>query len=68
MFDLLQDIVQNSIFPRNLIESERSTIITEKIEVEKDVDEVIFDYLHMGAYAGTSLGLTILGQPDHINK
>jgi len=68
MVDLLSDIIQNSRFDRPAIESERGTIKTEKEEVEKDFDEVIFDYLHMGAFQGTSLGLTILGREENIDR
>lgn len=38
------------------IESERGTILREAEEVQKDLQEVAFDYLHASAYQGSALG------------
>jgi processing peptidase subunit beta len=67
MVDILSDMLQRSLFKTEDIEYERSVINEEKTFVEKNIEEVVFDYLHMGAFEGTSLGLTILGQPVNIN-
>eukprot|EP01126_Amoeba_proteus_P031278 TRINITY_DN3072_c0_g1_i19.p1 TRINITY_DN3072_c0_g1~~TRINITY_DN3072_c0_g1_i19.p1 ORF type:complete len:386 (+),score=78.36 TRINITY_DN3072_c0_g1_i19:339-1496(+) len=63
---LLSDVLQNSLLETSHVQAERSVILTEKEDVEKSVEEVLYDYLHTVAYSGTSLSLTILGQRDHI--
>jgi len=35
-------------------------------EVETNLQEVVFDYLHNTAYQGTPLGQTILGPTENI--
>lgn len=65
--DILSDIIQSSTLDNAAIEEERGTILREKEEVEKQMEEVVFDHLHATAYQGTSLGLTILGTDDNIN-
>jgi len=57
--DILSDILLNSKYDNSYIEAERSTILREAEEVAKDKSEVIFDYLHAGAYQGTPLSRTI---------
>ena len=52
--NILSDILLNSKYDNNFIEAERSTILREAEEVAKDKSEVIFDYLHAGAYQGTT--------------
>lgn len=50
--DILADILTNSKFDTEQIEREKSVILTEMEEVEKLVEEVIFDYLHKTAFQG----------------
>jgi len=64
--DILSDMLLNSKFSHDAIESERSTILREAEEVSKDFSEVIFDHLHAAAFQGTSLGNTILGPEENI--
>jgi processing peptidase subunit beta len=59
--DILSDILQNSALEKPQIERERGVILREMEEVEKDVEEVLFDHLHASAFQHTSLGTTILG-------
>eukprot|EP01110_Echinostelium_bisporum_P006707 TRINITY_DN26526_c0_g1_i1.p1 TRINITY_DN26526_c0_g1~~TRINITY_DN26526_c0_g1_i1.p1 ORF type:complete len:469 (-),score=231.46 TRINITY_DN26526_c0_g1_i1:48-1454(-) len=66
--DVLADILQNSNYKEDAIEREKSTIVRELQEVENNMDEVIFDYLHSAAYQGTSLGRTILGPESNIKS
>ncbi|KAI3646678.1 hypothetical protein MP228_009606 [Amoeboaphelidium protococcarum] len=66
--DIISDILQHSKLEESAIENERSTILREKEEVEKVMEEVVFDHLHATAYQGTSLGLTILGTDANINS
>jgi len=66
--DILSDIIQNSSFDKEMIERERSTILREIKEVENNNEEVIFDYLHSGAFQGTSLGRPILGPVENVKS
>ena len=66
--DILADILLNSELSKSAIESERSTILREMEEVNKDDSEVIFDQLHAAAFQGTPLGRTILGPSENIKS
>eukprot|EP00697_Spironema_sp_BW2_P016323 gnl/Spiro4/74_TR45_c0_g1_i1.p1 gnl/Spiro4/74_TR45_c0_g1~~gnl/Spiro4/74_TR45_c0_g1_i1.p1 ORF type:complete len:573 (+),score=150.38 gnl/Spiro4/74_TR45_c0_g1_i1:45-1763(+) len=62
--DILADILQNSTFNEDAIAHERHTILREMEEVNKTAEERVLDMLHMAAYPGHPLGMTILG-PKH---
>ena len=64
--DILSDIIQNSLLGEQEIERERGVILREMQEVETNLQEVVFDYLHATAYQGTALGRTILGPTENI--
>lgn len=64
--DLLADILQNSTLDAQAIERERPVILREQQEVNKQMEEVVFDHLHAVAFAGSALGRTILGPDDNI--
>lgn len=64
--EILADILQHSTIDPQAIESERSVILREMEEVNKNMEEVVFDHLHAVAYQGTSLGRTILGPPQNV--
>ncbi|KAI0474024.1 mitochondrial-processing peptidase subunit beta [Xylariaceae sp. FL0804] len=64
--ELLADILQNSKLESSAIERERGVILRESDEVEKQVDEVVFDHLHATAYQHQPLGRTILGPRENI--
>ncbi|KAI0895948.1 mitochondrial-processing peptidase subunit beta [Annulohypoxylon nitens] len=64
--DILADILQNSKLEPSAIERERDVILRESEEVEKLMDEVVFDHLHATAYAHQPLGRTILGPRQNI--
>ncbi|KAK4097947.1 hypothetical protein N658DRAFT_499935 [Parathielavia hyrcaniae] len=64
--DILQDILQNSKLEEAAIERERDVILRESEEVEKQLEEVVFDHLHATAYASQPLGRTILGPRENI--
>uniref|UniRef100_S4R6X6 Peptidase, mitochondrial processing subunit beta n=1 Tax=Petromyzon marinus TaxID=7757 RepID=S4R6X6_PETMA len=50
------------------LERERGVILREMQEVETNMQEVVFDYLHATAYQGTALGRTILGPTKNIKS
>ncbi|KAE8354960.1 putative mitochondrial processing peptidase beta subunit [Aspergillus coremiiformis] len=64
--DLLADILQNSKLEPGAIERERDVILREQEEVDKQVEEVVFDHLHATAYQHQPLGRTILGSKENI--
>jgi mitochondrial-processing peptidase subunit beta len=66
--DILSDILQNSKLDPLAIERERPVILREQEEVNKQMEEVVFDHLHSIAYQGSALGRTILGPDDNIRK
>ena len=64
--DIISDILQNSKLDASAIERERDVILREQEEVEKQVEEVVFDNLHEVAFQGQALGRTILGPKENI--
>ncbi|KAJ5391510.1 hypothetical protein N7509_007000 [Penicillium cosmopolitanum] len=64
--DILSDILQNSKLESSAIERERDVILREQEEVDKQLEEVVFDHLHATAYQGQPLGRTILGPKENI--
>ena len=66
--DILQDILQNSSLDKAHVERERGVILREMEEVEKEVEEVLFDHLHATAFQQTGLGRTILGYAENVRS
>ncbi|KAI8977468.1 Metalloenzyme, LuxS/M16 peptidase-like protein [Mycotypha africana] len=66
--EILSDILQNSTLDHGAIERERDVILREQEEVEKQMEEVVFDHLHATAFKNESLGLTILGPKENIQS
>ncbi|ORZ34084.1 mitochondrial processing peptidase beta subunit 1 [Catenaria anguillulae PL171] len=65
---ILGDILQHSTLDAKAIERERSVILREAEEVDKQVDEVVFDHLHAAAFPDNPLGFTILGPLKNIQS
>lgn len=66
--DVLADILQNSRFPDHAIRRERGVILREMEEVQGQMEEVIFDHLHLASFHGHPLGDTILGPEENIRS
>ncbi|KAJ3559490.1 hypothetical protein NP233_g11252 [Leucocoprinus birnbaumii] len=64
--DIISDILQNSKLDGKAIERERDVILREQQEVDKQLEEVVFDHLHAVAFQGQPLGRTILGPKKNI--
>ncbi|KAI9841435.1 MAG: hypothetical protein M1837_000711 [Sclerophora amabilis] len=64
--NILSDILQNSKLETQAIERERDVILREQEEVDKQLEEVVFDHLHATAFQGQPLGRTILGPKENI--
>ncbi|MCJ1361797.1 hypothetical protein MMC16_000897 [Acarospora aff. strigata] len=66
--NILSDILQNSKLEPQAIERERDVILREQEEVDKQMEEVVFDHLHATAFQGQPLGRTILGPKENIQS
>mmetsp|Transcript_3752 Transcript_3752/g.11890 ORF Transcript_3752/g.11890 Transcript_3752/m.11890 type:complete len:481 (-) Transcript_3752:76-1518(-) len=66
--DILADILQHSTLDQAHLDFERGVILREMEEVEKTVEEVIFDRLHLTAFHNSPLGYTILGPVENIQS
>ena len=66
--DILADILQNSKLETSAIERERDVILREQEEVDKQMEEVVFDHLHATAFQNQPLGRTILGPRENIQS
>jgi processing peptidase subunit beta len=66
--DILSDILQNSKLEPQAIERERDVILREQEEVDKQLEEVVFDHLHATAFQNQPLGRTILGPKENIQS
>ncbi|KAE9389734.1 mitochondrial processing peptidase beta subunit [Gymnopus androsaceus JB14] len=64
--NIISDILQNSKLETAAIERERDVILREQQEVDKQMEEVVFDHLHAIAFQGQPLGRTILGPKKNI--
>ncbi|KAG8961693.1 hypothetical protein FRC03_005056 [Tulasnella sp. 419] len=64
--DIISDILQNSKLENGAVERERDVILREQEEVDKQLEEVVFDHLHAVAFQGQPLGRTILGPKKNI--
>ncbi|KAF5362906.1 hypothetical protein D9758_007134 [Tetrapyrgos nigripes] len=64
--DIISDILQNSKLENGAIERERDVILREQEEVDKQLEEVVFDHLHSIAFQQQPLGRTILGPKENI--
>ncbi|KAK6200258.1 Metalloenzyme, LuxS/M16 peptidase-like protein [Scheffersomyces amazonensis] len=64
--DILSDLLTQSKLEDRAIENERHVILQESDEVDKMLDEVVFDHLHAVAYKNQDLGRTILGPRELI--
>ncbi|KAG6332087.1 hypothetical protein ID866_7005 [Astraeus odoratus] len=64
--DIVSDILQNSKLDNAAVERERDVILREQQEVDKQLEEVVFDHLHAVAFQGQPLGRTILGPKANI--
>lgn len=66
--EILSDILQHSKLDSTAVERERDVILREQEEVDKQLEEVVFDHLHATAYMGQPLGRTILGPRENIQS
>lgn len=66
--DILSDIIQNSSFAEEEVERERTVILQEIAQCLDSPDDVVFDNLQAKVFQNQSIGRTIIGTADIINK
>uniref|UniRef100_A0A8C8RUC8 Cytochrome b-c1 complex subunit 1, mitochondrial n=1 Tax=Pelusios castaneus TaxID=367368 RepID=A0A8C8RUC8_9SAUR len=66
--EILADIVQNCSLEDSQIEKERSILLQEMQEIDSNLTNVTFDYLHATAFQGTALGRTVEGTTENIKR
>ncbi|GAA6024975.1 hypothetical protein JCM10207_008124 [Rhodosporidiobolus poonsookiae] len=64
--EVVADILTGSKLEAGAIERERDVILREQEEVDKQLEEVVFDHLHAIAFQHQPLGRTILGPKENI--
>lgn len=65
--DIISDILQNSKLDAPAIERERDVILREQQEVDKQLEEVVFDHLHSVAFQGWYLVITLSFSADLVS-
>ena len=67
-FDVISDMIQNSVFKPSEINKEAGVIIDELKDVEDNPEELIFDKFEEILFSGSSLSYPILGNEKNIRK
>ncbi|MCX6174405.1 MAG: pitrilysin family protein [Ignavibacteriales bacterium] len=67
-FEVLADMVQNSIFDPKEIEKESAVVIDELYDIEDSPDELIFDKFESNVFHGNSLGMPIIGTEKNLRS
>lgn len=68
LVEILSDAIQNPKLSAEDIDKVRNDIIRNANEVESNIQDVVFDYLHATAFQGTPLGQTVLGPRENIQS
>ncbi len=67
-FEVLADMVQNSVFNPKEIEKESKVVIDELYDIEDSPDELIFDKFESDVFAGNPLGMPIIGTEKNLRS
>ena len=67
-FDVISDMIQNSVFKQSEIKKEAGVIVDELRDVEDNPEDLIFDKFEEILFAGNSLSHSILGTEKNIRK
>jgi len=68
VFDVLSDMVQNSVFKESEIKKESGVIVDELYDIEDSPEELIFDKFESNLYDGNSLHYPIIGTEKNIRS
>ncbi|XP_078399166.1 cytochrome b-c1 complex subunit 1, mitochondrial-like [Cetorhinus maximus] len=66
--ELVGDLIQNSSLSEPELEHGRKLILQEMQEMDGNLGEVVFDYLHAAAFQGTPLGYTVMGPTENVKS
>ncbi|XP_031634630.1 mitochondrial-processing peptidase subunit beta-like [Contarinia nasturtii] len=66
--ELLSDAVQNPKLDEADVANEIKSVLRETGEIEANIEDVVFDYLHATAYQGTPLAQTIIGSQESLSS
>ena len=67
-FEVLADMVQNSVFDPKEVEKESKVVIDELYDIEDSPEELIFDKFESNVFAGNSLGMPIIGTEKNLRS
>lgn len=67
-FDVLSDMIQNSLFKESHVKTEAGVIIEELNDIEDNPEELIFDKFETELYKGNTLANPIIGTKDNIKS
>lgn len=67
-FDVISDMIQNSVFKQSEINKEAGVIVDELKDVEDNPEELIFDKFEEILFSGNSLSYPIIGNEKNIKK
>jgi predicted Zn-dependent peptidase len=67
-FDVISDMIQNSVFKQSEIKKEAGVIIDELRDLEDNPEDLIYDKFEEILFPGNSLGYPILGSEKNISK
>lgn len=67
-FEVLADMVQNSVFDSKEVEKESKVVIDELYDIEDSPEELIFDKFESNVFKGNSLGMPIIGTEKNLRS
>ena len=67
-FEVLADMMQNSVFDPKEIAKESAVVIDELYDIEDSPDELIFDKFESNVFKGNSLGMPIIGTEKNLRS
>ncbi len=67
-FEVLADMLQNSVFDEAEIKKEANVVIDELYDIEDSPEELIFDKLESSIYKGNPLSMPIIGTEKNIRS
>ena len=67
-FDILSDILQNSVFDPKELSRERAVVLQEIGQANDTPDDIIFDHFQYAAFPDQPIGRPVLGLPEIVEK
>ena len=67
-FEVLSDMMQNSVFNKREIAKESEVVIDELRDIEDSPDELIFDKFESDIFQGNPLGMPIIGTEKNLRR